>query len=572
MLTMLPFGISVEAAITDWQKGATIAPESNTDFDSEAFRQSLRDLQATGATHVGLVVPYYQSNTSSADIHDGWNTPTDQALIAAIDYAHSLGLAVMLKPHIESYSGHWRAHIDPNDRNAWFSAYGDRIVHLAEIAEAHGVEYLLIGTELVSLTVPSIDSSNTQHWRDLIGQVRAAYSGAISYNANSTNYNPGNNDPFQDEKRFIEFWDALDFVGLSVYYGLNTGESISELRDAWDMINDNDLRPFQQQVNKPLVFTEIGYRSLDGARYAPWDWGRSGNPDLEEQANLYAALMSYWNDYAYMQGVYWWDWEPYPNAGGAGTTSYTPQNKTAETIMTDYFTSPEPPSPAPDETTVSSSGNAPASTSAGSPVTLSASVTVSGSSFNGIVDMEVYNSAGTRVFQQFYENESFSAGAERTFTATWTPESEGTYRLAIGVFRPQWSETMHWNHEAATINVSTGTTPPDNGGGQDGGEEQPPQTGRVEVWWPTDGASVSGTQPFKGILQGRSLEQYDMYWQVDGDRLNPMYDSQEGYPHKETLADLSGWHWKDSSVYTITLVAKEGDTVLGSQSVDITVH
>ncbi len=31
----------------------------------------------------------------------------------------------------------------------------------------------------------------------------------------------------------------------------------------------------QQAYGRPLIFTEIGYRSGDGANRAPWDWGVS---------------------------------------------------------------------------------------------------------------------------------------------------------------------------------------------------------------------------------------------------------------------------------------------------------
>ena len=41
-------------------------------------------------------------------------------------------------------------------------------------------------------------------------------------------------------------------------------------------------------------------------------------------------------------------------------------------------------------------------------------------------------------------------------------------------------------------------------------------TNTVNVWWPSASATLSGVQPFKAMLQSLPVEQYTMYWQVDG--------------------------------------------------------
>jgi hypothetical protein len=241
----------------------------------------------------------------------------------------------VVKPHVEPYTNEWRAHINPSDRTGWFANYGGKIVHLAQIGQAHHVEMIVVGTELVDMATSHINSSNTQHWLDLIAQVRKVYSGKLTYSANSTN---NNTDPFQNEKKYIGFWGALDYAGLSVYYNLNTtNNSVDALKGVWDYWNKNDLKPFQQQVGMPLIFVEVGYRSVTNAHQDPWNWQRGGGVDQTEQANDYEALMNYWANYPYLVGVYWWDWESNPNAGGANTTSFTPQNKSAQTVLTKWF-------------------------------------------------------------------------------------------------------------------------------------------------------------------------------------------------------------------------------------------
>src|ERR1043166_2843922 len=123
------------AAVADWQKGATMVPNGSTDFGSDNFKQSLRNLHDTGANYVALVVPYYQGNTGSTDIQAGGNTRTDASLAAAIDYAHSLGMGVMLKVHVDSWDGSWRAYINPGDRDGWFNAFAGKLVPLAQFSQ-----------------------------------------------------------------------------------------------------------------------------------------------------------------------------------------------------------------------------------------------------------------------------------------------------------------------------------------------------------------------------------------------------------------------------------------------------
>ncbi|HKQ39821.1 MAG TPA: malectin domain-containing carbohydrate-binding protein, partial [Verrucomicrobiae bacterium] len=80
---------------------------------------------------------------------------------------------------------------------------------------------------------------------------------------------------------------------------------------------------------------------------------------------------------------------------------------------------------------------------------------ISGSLNNGIVDLEVYNSAGTRVGQQYWTNQNFAAGNGNTYAWNWSSTITGTYTVKIGVFTAAWANTLHWNGSAATFQVVT---------------------------------------------------------------------------------------------------------------------
>jgi hypothetical protein len=72
------------------------------------------------------------------------------------------------------------------------------------------------------------------------------------------------------------------------------------------------------------------------------------------------------------------------------------------------------------------------------------------------VDIEVYNSAGQKVYQSFWDGQSFKANTTRTFRATWRVPANaapGTYTVKIGIFKPGWAGLVLWNNGARTFTV-----------------------------------------------------------------------------------------------------------------------
>jgi hypothetical protein len=78
-----------------------------------------------------------------------------------------------------------------------------------------------------------------------------------------------------------------------------------------------------------------------------------------------------------------------------------------------------------------------------------------------LVDLEVYSSSGQKVFQQAWDNQSFTAGQQRTYSAAWTVSTSaatGTYSIKVGLFSPGWGTLYNWNNSAGQISVSTSST------------------------------------------------------------------------------------------------------------------
>lgn len=117
-----------------------------------------------------------------------------------------------------------------------------------------------------------------------------------------------------------------------------------------------------------------------------------------------------------------------------------------------------------DAATLSSGGfttsaSAPASVARGATITMTASVT-STTAGNALVDVEVYNAAGTKAYQQFFDNQAFSANLSRGFPVSWTVPAgaaTGAHTIRIGIFGAGWSSLIHWNNNAGSFSVSTAT-------------------------------------------------------------------------------------------------------------------
>src|SRR5256886_9209547 len=98
---------------------------------------------------------------------------------------------------------------------------------------------------------------------------------------------------------------------------------------------------------------------------------------------------------------------------------------------------------------------------AGETTTITASVT-SGAATTALVDFEVYDGKGAKVFQKFFDGQALAAGQAKEFSASWSPPvsvTNGMYTAKVGIFAPNWATLYTWNDKAAEISV-TNPSPP----------------------------------------------------------------------------------------------------------------
>ncbi len=96
---------------------------------------------------------------------------------------------------------------------------------------------------------------------------------------------------------------------------------------------------------KPVLFTEIGYRSAADAAVRPWEWpdGRDAKPtDEGQQAALYTAFFESVWPRPWFRGAFFWKWYPVRSIDGPiRPLGFTPQGKAAQGIMTRAYAAPD---------------------------------------------------------------------------------------------------------------------------------------------------------------------------------------------------------------------------------------
>lgn len=260
----------------------------------------------------------------------------DSAFARQISWVKEHGFSVMMKPHIwmgDNASGKWRSDINPRGGDAgwkkWSASYRDFILHYARMSEQLKVEMFCIGTELHEPI-----RRHPEFWKALVVEVRKVFSGKLTYAAN-----------WYKEVDDVEFWAQLDYIGVQAYYPLckETNPSVNALVRGWKPYL-SQLEKLHKRYNKPVLFTEIGYKSTPDAAIEPWEWvdrieEKHRVLSHETQANCYEAFFrSFWHQ-EWFAGAHFWQWR----SGGRRhqhereQLDFTPQNKQAERVLSEWF-------------------------------------------------------------------------------------------------------------------------------------------------------------------------------------------------------------------------------------------
>jgi len=307
-------------------RGVAVQVASGWYRPREIYDRVLREIADLGANAVLLCTPGFMEHAQTQYIYmDLRKVPPPEDFVWIITRARELGLRPILMPIVllrNPRGSEWRGVIEPPDWEEWWRQYTEFILFFADIAREGRAEALMVGSELVST------EKYTAKWCALIEQVRKRfYGGKLGYSANWDHYRP------------IQFWDKLDFVGMTSYYTLADRENptVAEIVQRWEPIR-NEILAWQRQVGKPILLTEVGWCSQEGAAKAPWNYYQNqvATPaGMEEQRRLYEAFIRAWSHTPELKGVIWWEWEI--DGGGTDDFGYTPKGKPAEQVLREWF-------------------------------------------------------------------------------------------------------------------------------------------------------------------------------------------------------------------------------------------
>jgi len=282
---------------------------------------SLEKVKGVGANWVA-VVPYAFCNAQTAEIifdhpRQWWGEKPD-GVSETIKMAKSLGLKVMLKPHLWVSGQGWAGDLNFDSDSLWHvfeQQYTHYISTYAKIADSMNVELYCIGTEIRRSTEKRKD-----YWLDLISTTQGHFDGQLTYAAN------------WDEYDRISFWDQLDYIGIDAYFPLsdNKNPKKEDLIMAWEQPK-KEIQKLSEKFQTPIVFTEFGYESIDYNTMGHWKFSKDTlSVNFENQQIAFEALFQKFASENWWRGGFVWKWHLNRNGlDRRNIKAYTPQNKPA---------------------------------------------------------------------------------------------------------------------------------------------------------------------------------------------------------------------------------------------------
>lgn len=290
------------------------------------------DVEKVNSNWVAIMPYAFCDGNSSTIVFDNerqWWGETSEGTIQTIQLAREKGMKILLKPHVWVKGQGWTGDFmldNEEDWIKWEQSYEQYILNHVKIADSLNVEAFCVGLEFKQVV-----KERPMFFANLIAKVRSAYHGYITYAANWDNY------------QHVQFWDKVDFIGIDAYFPLSQEitPSVNELNSAWKK-QKSLLKELSDEYDKPIVFTEYGYRSMDKAAGNQWELEHhrryKGEPNFETQSRAYQSLFqSFWEE-PWFKGGFLWKW--YPNQRGtldANNSDYTPQYKPVEKIIREWY-------------------------------------------------------------------------------------------------------------------------------------------------------------------------------------------------------------------------------------------
>ena len=296
---------------------------------SPVNESNLKPITEVAANYIS-VIPYAFTRGHRPEVSFNtagqWYGETVDGTINIISEARKQGLKIMLKPHIWVMGDGWAGEFELENEDEWQKwekSFDHYILTYAQLADSLNVEIFCMATEFRMVVRKRPD-----YWNRLITKIRAVYKGKLTYAANWDNYQQ------------VQFWDQLDYIGVDAYFPLvhEKEVDVDMLRQEWQTIK-SDLQKLSLKYQKPILFTEFGYQSVEYGAGRHWEINQnSSSYSGETQRNAYRAIFeAFWPE-KWFSGGFLWKWFPqHDRAGGPGNKRFTPQNKPAQQVVKQFY-------------------------------------------------------------------------------------------------------------------------------------------------------------------------------------------------------------------------------------------
>ncbi len=248
----------------------------------------------------------------------------DQSIIHTNYNAKQLKMASLLKPQIWFGNG-WPGDLDFDTEAQWiqwFDYYYRWIRHYTLLAEIHDIPMLSLGVEFSIATL-----NHEKKWLNIIKKLRKLYTGQLTYCAN-----------WGKEFETISLWNTLDFIGLNSYYPLSdkNNPTDAELTSNFENVKAK-IKTVYNTYQKPVVFTEIGFRSINTPWKEPHSKGDNTIFNDTDQDRMYKIIFKGIENESWCKGILWWKFPSYIEHRGKQNNGFTPNNKKTEQTIKYWF-------------------------------------------------------------------------------------------------------------------------------------------------------------------------------------------------------------------------------------------
>jgi len=280
----------------------------------------------------------------------------------------------------------WHGNIQPQDPDRWFESFRVFLDVYITLAKAAKIEEFTIGAELYSMTV-GVEDQWKEHpygfpgrWLEILRYTRQALPNArLMYDINFTDDSENSNgmsasggelerwryrivdlaDRMHPDERKIwlditTFWKELDAIGIDMYRSLASrrqklpsdfdalSRRLKQRADSFATQMDNTLTQIALTVDadKPVIFKEVGFRSVDRGFIDPFAYAGTGTVNLVHQAAALRAIFeSFWEPrWPWFHGINLWEITLNPQTAGPNDNGFSPIGKPlSEKVIERYF-------------------------------------------------------------------------------------------------------------------------------------------------------------------------------------------------------------------------------------------